>query len=450
MKTQNNATTEATIERLNHEGRGVAKIDGKTTFIDNALVGETVHFKYIKKHRKYDEGVAIDILQPSSDRVTPQCSHFLTCGGCRLQHFSSDAQIAFKQATLLEQFTHFAQLTPTTILPPLTGKSYGYRRKARFGVRFVTKKEKVLVGFHEINGRYIADISSCAVLDPSVSNLIEPLKNCLMTLENYRDIPQIEVAVGDQEKAFVFRHLNALSEHDLSSLIEFGQTYEAAIYLQPGNLKTTHQVWPTTGEERLSYTLQLPAFTERNLSCDKTQLTLKFHPQDFIQVNKEINQQLAEQVISWLALSSEDVVLDLFCGLGNFTLPIACYANQVVGIEGDSMMVDRAAQNAQANHLTNAHFFQHDLTIPFNDQSWAKNKFNKILLDPPRSGAKEILASVAALKPTRIVYISCNPATLARDAGELVHQYGFKLLNVGVMDMFPQTCHVESMAIFER
>lgn len=442
--------TQASIERLSHEGRGVAKINGKTTFIDNALVGETVAFKYLKKHSKYDEGVAVDILQPSKDRVTPQCSHFLTCGGCRLQHLSSDAQIAFKQAALLEQFAHIAQVEPPAILPVLTAQSYGYRRKARFGVRFVTKKNKVLVGFHEINGRYVADISSCVILDPQVANLIEPLKDFVMQLASYREIPQIEVAVGDTESALVFRNLTEISDADRNLLIDFGKQHQIHIYLQPGNLKTTHRIWPEVGEERLTY-----AFPAHDL-------TLKFHPQDFIQVNKEINRQLADRVIALLELSEQDNVLDLFCGLGNFTLPIARNAGMTVGIEGDQTMVERATENAQYNGLNNTEFFCHDLTKSFEHCDWAKlscqrklasistKGFNKILIDPPRSGAREILSSIAALKPERLVYISCNPATLARDAGDLVHLHGFKLLNLGIMDMFHQTCHVESIAVFSR
>jgi 23S rRNA (uracil1939-C5)-methyltransferase len=429
---------QAIIERLSHEGRGVAKIGGKTTFIDNALPGETVLFKYLKKHSKYDEGVAENILTASIDRAVPECTHFLTCGGCRLQHFSSEAQIAFKQAALLEQFEHFAKTLPDTLLPPLTGPIYGYRRKARLGVRFVIKKEKLLVGFHEMNGRYIADIDSCAVLDPAVSALIMPLKAYLTQLASYRDIPQIEVAVGDNEKALVFRHLNPLSVADQTLLQAFGKQYDAHIYLQGGNLTTTHRIWPETGEERLYY-----RFSQHNL-------TLKFHPQDFIQVNGEINQQLSDRVISLLALSKQDQVLDLFCGLGNFTLPIARYCKAVVGIEGEKIMVDRALENAQYNQLNNVDFFQHDLTQPFDNCTWAKRSYQKVLLDPPRSGAREILPSIAALHPTRIVYISCNPATLARDAGDLVHQYGFTLRSAGVMDMFAQTCHVESIAVFEK
>lgn len=438
MRISQKPNEQATIERLSHEGRGVAKIAGKTTFIDNALPGETVLFKYLKKHTKYDEGIAESVLTASADRVMPECAHFLTCGGCRLQHFSSEAQIAFKQAALLEQFEHFAKTLPATLLPPLTGPTYGYRRKARLGVRFVIKKDKLLVGFHELNGRYIADIDSCAVLHPTVSALLAPLKTYLTQLASYRDIPQIEVAVGDSEKALVFRHLNPLNTADQALLKAFGRQHDVHIYLQGGNLKTTHRIWPEIGEERLSY-----RFPQHNL-------ILKFHPQDFIQVNAEINQQLSDRVISLLALSEQDQVLDLFCGLGNFTLPIARYCKAVVGIEGEAVMIDRALENAQYNQLNHVDFFQHDLTKPFENCTWAKRPYQKVLLDPPRSGAREILPSIAALNPTRIVYISCNPATLARDAGELVHQHGFTLRSAGVMDMFAQTCHVESIAVFEK
>lgn len=428
----------ATIERLSHEGRGVSKVEGKTTFIENALPGEEVLFRYLKKHNKYDEAVAESILVASADRVLPGCTHFSTCGGCRLQHYSSKAQITFKQDVLLEQLEHIAKVAPLTVLPPLVGPFYGYRRKARLGVRFVTKKNRVLIGFHEKNGRYIADILSCPILDPQVSHLLEPLAELIGKLAGYRDIPQIEIAVGDDEKAFVFRHLQPLSNADQASLVAFGAQYRAHIYLQPGSLKSTHRIWPETGEERLSY-----RFPQQDI-------TLKFHPQDFIQVNAKMNQQMVERVLSLLEPTSQDYLLDLFCGLGNFTLPLARYCQAAIGVEGDGMMVERATENAAYNGLTNTQFFRQDLTRPFDACAFAQQKYHKVLLDPPRSGAREILGSIAALNPRRIVYISCNPATLARDTGELVHQYGFKLMSVGVMDMFAHTCHVESIAVFEK
>lgn len=427
----------ATIERLSHEGRGVAKINGKTTFIENALPTEEVSFNYLKRRSKYDEGVVETVLKASPERVEPKCPHFLICGGCSLQHLKSDSQIQFKQATLLEQFQHFGQVIPQTLLPPLTGPTYAYRRKARLGVRFVVKKDRMLVGFREKNGRYIADISSCAVLEPTVSCLIEPLKNDLMKLAAYREIAQIEVAIGDDETALIFRNLQPLSASDQNLLIEFGQQHQVSIYLQPGNPKTTYRIWPTAGEERLVY--RFPAHD----------IELKFHPLDFVQVNAEINRKMVDRVIDLFELKPEDNILDLFCGLGNFTMPLARYCHSVVGIEGDSEMVIRAQENAQHNQLNNTAFFKHDLTQPFSELAWAKKTYHKILLDPPRSGAAEILADIARLKPQRLVYISCNPATLARDTHELVHQHGFKLLSAGVMDMFPQTCHVESIAVFE-
>lgn len=426
------------IQSLSHEGRGVAKQNGKTIFIENALPGEEVNFKYLKKHSKYDEGLADSIAHPSPDRVDPQCDHFLICGGCSLQHMSTTSQIALKQNVLLEQLAHFAQIVPETWLPPLTGNSYGYRRKARLGVRFVIKKNQVLVGFHEKTGRYIADISSCSILDTAASHLISPLKACVMQLASYREIPQIELACGDDEKALVFRHLQPLSEKDQQLLIAFGKEYQAHIYLQPGNPTTTHRIWPESGEERLIY--RLPDH----------QIELKFHPHDFTQVNASINRQMVDRVIKLLAVCEQDRILDLFCGLGNFTLPIARYCQAIVGVEGDLAMVSRAQENALHNQLPNTAFFTHDLTLPFGQSQFAKQTYNKILLDPPRSGAREILADIAKLNPSLIVYISCNPATLARDAGELVHQHGFKLTSVGIMDMFPQTRHMESIAVFEK
>lgn len=426
-----------TIQTLSHEGRGITKINGKTLFVDNALPGEEVTFKYLKKHSKYDEGIAEEVENTSPDRVQPQCAHFLICGGCSLQHLAENAQILLKQNVLLEQLQHFAGIVPDVLLPPLIGPIYGYRRKARLSVRFVVKKNQVLVGFHEKNGRYVADISSCPILDPAVSHLIEPLKACVSQLSAYQQIAQIEVACGDDEKAFIFRHLQPLTEEDQSLLIEWGKQYNAHIYLQPGNQKTTHRIWPTTGEERLVY--RLP----------NQQIELKFHPHDFIQVNAEINRQIVDRVLSFLALEKNDRVLDLFCGLGNFTLPMAKYCQEVVGVEGDSEMVNRGQENALHNQLPQTSFFAHDLTLSFASSQFGQKNYNKILLDPPRSGAREILADIAKLKPERIVYISCNPATMARDAGELVNQHGFKLAAVGVMDMFPQTRHVESIAVFK-
>jgi len=427
----------ATIQALSHEGRGVAKVNGKTVFIENALPGEEVTFKYLKKHSKYGEGISEHVANPSADRVEPFCPHFSICGGCSLQHMSQDAQLTLKQNVLLEQLTHFAQLVPEALLPPLMGPIYGYRRKARLGVRFVIKKNQILVGFHEKNGRYIADISSCPILDGAVSQLISPLKECLMQLTSYREIPQIELACGDEEKALVFRHLQPLSIIDQQLLIEFGKKYQAHIYLQPAGPKTTHRIWPTVGDEQLTYCFP------------RHQIELKFHPQDFIQVNAKINQQMVDRVLELLAVRAEDCILDLFCGLGNFTLPIAKYCQKMVGVEGDEVMVDRAQENAKHNQLPHTAFFKHDLTVSFQSAPFAKQAYNKVLLDPPRSGAREILADIAGLKPSLVVYISCNPATLARDAGELVHQHGFRLKSAGIMDMFPQTKHVESIAVFE-
>lgn len=428
--------TTTLIETLSHEGRGISKINGKTTFIDNALPDETVTFRYLKKYKTYDEGWADMILHPSSERVEPSCAHFLTCGGCSLQHMAKAQQITFKQAVLLEQLAHFAKLEPTTLLPPLLGPSYGYRRKARLSVRFVAKKDRVLVGFHEKNGRYVADIENCPILVPTLSRLIAPLKACLMTMAAYRDIPQIEVASGDEEDALIFRHQQPLIPSDQEKLIALGRSHGVQIYLQSGNLTTTRRILPDEGEDRLIY-----RFAQHDVS-------LKFHPHDFIQVNAFINERLVDQVLELLALKPADQVLDLFCGLGNFTLPIAKYCQQVTGVEGDQRMVDRAQENALFNQLTNTHFLAHDLTLPFVNSHFFVKHYDKILLDPPRSGAREILADLAQLKPQKIVYISCNPATLARDAGELVHQHGFRLESVGIMDMFPQTRHVESIAVF--
>lgn len=428
----------AYIRNLSHDGRGIADIASKTTFISGALLGENVLFTYTKKHSRFDEGKISEVIQPSVHRVTPKCAHFGTCGGCSLQHLDTTQQILLKQQTLLEQLQHFAQITPTEVVPPLQGISWEYRRKARLGVRYVEKKQKMLVGFREKDSRYLADIDQCEVLHPSVGQLITPLKDFLTTLEDYQTIPQIEVSIGDDATALIVRHLDILSSADQDKLRAFAQQHQLHIYLQPGNYDTVHKLWPEDQILRLSY--RLP----------DQDLTLRFHPTDFVQVNADINRRLVTRAMEWLKPEKNDIVLDLFCGLGNFSLPLAQLAKQVIGVEGDKAMVERAAENALYNQITNATFYAANLMEDFSTASWAQLPFNKLLIDPPRTGAKEVIAQLPHFKHvTELLYISCNPATLARDAGDLAKQ-GFILQKVGVIDMFPHTAHVESMALFRR
>jgi 23S rRNA (uracil1939-C5)-methyltransferase len=313
----------------------------------------------------------------------------------------------------------------------------GYRRKARLGVKYVPARESVLVGFREKRNSFLTDIDRCVVLDPRIGDRITPLREMLHGLDAYRRIPQVEVACGDREAAMVFRNMDPLSESDTAALIRFGQAHELHIYLQPKGPDTVHRIWPDSGEERLSYDME------------EFDLTMKFHPMDFTQVNAGINRTMVHRAVEWLDIQPGERVLDLFCGLGNFTLPLARSAAHVVGVEGDESMVVRGRENAELNGLSNVAFHGADLQADFTAQPWAAEGFDKILIDPPRSGAQEVCEYLTAFGARRIVYVSCNPATLARDAGVMVRN-GYRLVRAGVMDMFPHTTHVESMAMFER
>lgn len=426
----------AHIDNLSHDGRGVARLDGKAVFISNALPGETVSFIYQRTSRRFDEGRAVDWQSPSPKRVEPLCDHAAICGGCSLQHLAAEAQLANKQQTLAEQLEHFGDIQPTRWLEPLTGPLSGYRSKARLGVKWVPQKGLPLVGFREKASRFLAELNHCPVLEVP-DDTIMALRQLVDKLEGKARLPQIELARGDEETALIFRHLDPLSEADQACLLEFCRQRGWHCYLQPGNETTTHRIWPTAdaGPERLHY--RQPAFD----------LTLAFHPHDFTQVNRAINRDMVVQALDLLEVAPEHRVLDLFCGLGNFTLPLARQAAEVVGVEGSEAMVARGGENARANGLDNVSFHAWDLTQDGASQPWAEAGFDRILIDPPRAGALEVLPLLAGFGAERIVYVSCNPATLARDAGELA-KLGYRLEAAGVMDMFPHTTHVESMALF--
>ena len=425
---------ETQIESLSHDGRGVARIEGKTVFIDGGLGGERVRFRYSKKHSKYDEGRVVEVLSSSPDRVEAKCQHYGVCGGCSLMHMAPVAQLVLKQKTLMEQMSHFGHIEPAEWIEPMTGPLWGYRRKARLGVKHVPKKERVLVGFREKGTPYLALLDKCEVLDPRVGTRLAELGSMIATLAAYNRIAQVEVAMDDKNTALVFRNLDPLSDSDQKILITYGQKNDLWIYLQSGGPDTITPIWPKSPQ--LSY-------------APEVGLTLMFEPSDFTQVNATINQNMIQLTMELLEVCTEDRVLDLFCGLGNFSLPLARRVSEVVGVEGDAALVKHAQNNAKLNDLNNATFEQADLTkTALKDYSWANDGFNKILLDPPRSGAFEVLSQLADLGAERIVYVSCNPATLARDAGELVHKYGYTLVSAGIMDMFPHTSHVESIALF--
>lgn len=437
---------ELEITSLSHEGRGVAHIDGKVAFVDGALKTERVTATYVRRRSQFDELKVISVAQPAPERVVPRCAVATQCGGCSLQHMQTEAQILFKQAVLLEQLEHATGLSVAEfeLLPSLQGDAYHYRRKARLAIRMVAKKGGALVGFREKYSSFITEMEYCEVLVDDVARLISPLRSMISELQGSHAIPQIEVAVGEQkindslrdQLALVLRHLEPLSSTDLEAITDFAVQHELELYLQPGGVDSVHKLVPADGNERLQYFL--PDYA----------LTMRFHPMDFTQINAAINRQIINQAIRLLDLTKQDVVLDLFCGLGNFTLPMATLCRSVTGIEGSEEMVLRGEENATLNQISNAHFFAANLCDSIEDKPWSAIKFNKILLDPPRSGAIEIISQLARLRAEKIVYVSCNPATLARDAAQLIRD-GYKLKSAGVMDMFPHTAHVESMAEFE-
>ncbi len=427
----------AHIVDLTHSGQGVARIDGKTVFIDRALPEEEVEFIYTTKRRQYDEGKLHRVIKPSPDRVEPKCRHFGICGGCNLQHLHPQAQLNIKQKILIDNLQRIGHVAPEEVLPPITGAIWGYRRKARLGVRLVTKKGKVLVGFREAASRYLADLSHCEVLVPEVGQKLELLAQLIASLSVPASIPQIEVAFGDEGKALVFRHLEPLTDSDQQKLIAFSQAHQLDIYLQPGGPDTIHALWPE--KPVLRYHLK------------KYDLSYDFLPSDFVQVNADINQQMVSKVLELLLLDPNVNVLELFCGLGNFTLPIAKAVSTVVAVEGDKGLIERAKKNARTNNLQNISYLVADLMADIGNLSfWKQRHYDRVFLDPPRSGAEAAAHELGKLKIERIVYVSCNPATLARDADILVNQYGYSLLSAGIMDMFPHTAHVESIAVFAR
>ncbi|HEX7349077.1 MAG TPA: 23S rRNA (uracil(1939)-C(5))-methyltransferase RlmD [Rhodanobacteraceae bacterium] len=427
---------EADVEALSHDGRGVARIDGKTVFVADALPGERVRARLVRRHRDFDEAEVEAVLTASPDRVEPRCPHFGVCGGCVLQHLAPAAQIAAKQNVLAQNFQRIGHVEPQRWLAPLTADVWGYRRRARLSVKAVAKKGKVLVGFRERDPRFVADLAHCDVLDPALGDHIDALGALLNSMQGAASIPQIEFSSGDAARVLVFRHLQPLPPDDLAKLAAFGTQYGFAILLQPGGTDSVHALAGTAPE--LAYAL--PAYD----------LKLAFTPLDFVQVNARLNQKMIDHALALLRPGTGDRVLDLFCGLGNFSLPLARRAGTVCGVEGDTGLVARARANAVANGIRNAEFFVGDLAGDVRGSSWARADWDLMLLDPPRSGAEALLRQLPGKSVKRVVYVSCHPASLARDAGTLVNVHGFRLEAAGVMDMFPHTAHVESIALFER
>ncbi len=427
---------EVAVTGLSHDGRGIARVNDKVLFVFGALPDETVMVKLTKSHSRFLEGTTVEVIKASPMRVKPPCEHFGICGGCSLQHIAPEQQVSNKQAWLSEQLTHQGKVTPQSWLPPLLCHPLGYRQKARLAVRYVPQKQSLLVGFREQGNNKIAIIEACQTLDPRVGHHIKALRDLIGSLEAKESIAQIEVAASDNEVALIFRHLSALNATDLALLTTFCQSHGFSLYLQPSNNQSVHKVWPADGNEYLTY--ELPS----------QGLTFAFHPMDFTQVNAEMNQKMINQALALLDPKPEDTILDLFCGLGNFSLPFAKRASKVVGVEGSVQAVSRAKENALRNQLTNTEFYACNLEDDFKNQPFAKGQYNKIILDPPRSGAQKLVEEMSHFAPKEILYVSCNSATFVRDAAILVHQQGYKLAKLGVMDMFPQTAHIETMGLF--
>jgi 23S rRNA (uracil1939-C5)-methyltransferase len=428
---------EADIIDLSHDGRGVARVQGKATFVTRALPGERVRARVTRRRRSFDEAQTLEVLRASPDRIEPRCAHFDACGGCALQHMAPAAQIRAKQRVLLENLERIGHVVPESVLPPLAAAPWGYRRKARLSVRWVAKKGRVLVGFREEDSRFVADIGRCEVLVPEVGERIGAISDLLQTLDARQSIAQIEVAAGDAQTALVFRNLAPLGAPDLERLRVFARQTGLAVMLQPGGVDSVTALEPS--EVDLHYAL--PGHG----------LRLDFLPLDFVQVNAAMNAAMVDQALDLLAPEPGERVLDLFSGLGNFTLPLARRAAHVTGVEGETGLVARAMANARRNGLEErVEMYVANLAEDQRDAPWARRDYDRLLLDPPRSGAEAVFDYLPGKSVSRVLYVSCHPGSLARDAGILVRRYGFRLAQAGVMDMFPHTGHVESIALFER
>jgi len=427
---------ELIVSDLSHDGRGVAKWNDKVVFVQNALPGEKVMAKLNRKTRNFNEALAVEILESSPDRVTPKCQFYTVCNGCSMMHLHEDKQISFKFNTLKNNFHKMSHVEPAEWISPLTDSHWNYRRRARLSVKWVIAKEKVLVGFREKNGRFVADMDHCLILEKTLADLIKPLAEMFATLSIKAFIPQVECSMGESATSLIIRHMKPLSDNDLAVIKEFAKAHQLQIYLQSKGPKTIQAI--ENYSEPLSFDIE------------SFGLTYEFLPNDFIQVNQRMNEKMITQALNAMEIQSSDVVLDLFCGLGNFTLPMAQKAMSVVGVEGDTQLVERAKHNASINQLSNVTFYEADLTKEQDNSEWFKQPFTKVLIDPPRSGAWEILPLIAQTAAKTLIYVSCHPASLARDTDRLVNELGFTLIKAGVMDMFPHTSHVESMAIFTR
>ncbi|MEZ8102001.1 23S rRNA (uracil(1939)-C(5))-methyltransferase RlmD [Vibrio bivalvicida] len=429
-KTQLNTKHQSlTIEKLDHHGAGMAYQNKKPIFIEGALPGEQVLAQLTESKSKFARARLIKIQKISEQRIEPFCKNYAECGGCNMQHLSIEAQQEYKQQTLSQLMSKFAGQS-VALDAPVVGDERSYRRRARVSIKLNKKTRELEFGFRKKQSKDIVNVTHCPVLDTELDSLLAPLYQLLKGFSNQEDIGHIELVKGDNAKVIVLRHLKALKESEQQALEEFACQNQASLYLMP----KTDQLNHVLGESA--------HYLEAGV-------TIPFEPNNFIQVNQKVNQAMVEQALSWLELSEEDRVLDLFCGLGNFSLPMAKQVASVVGVEGVEAMVEKATNNAQINGISNIAFYQANLEQDMSGQPWAVEKFDKILLDPARAGASGIVEQLSALGASRVVYVSCNPATLARDSQSLLDQ-GYKLEKLAMLDMFPHTSHLESMALFAK
>lgn len=425
---------ELAIEDLNSDGQGVGRLDGRVVFVPGALPGEFVTIRTAARRRRFKRAELLAVQQASPDRVEPACEYFGRCGGCSLQHLSAEGQRAHKQSSLAAALTRLGGVQPREWSPPIVGPQLGYRRRARLGARWVAKKGQVLLGFRERNGRFVMDMGRCPVLEPALSELIAPLRSLLTSLTVKDRVPQVEMARGDGATVLLIRSLDPPTVEDEANLVRFGDEHGVDIWLQLGGPQAVRILTAKSSQgSPLSYRLE------------DFDITLGFAPNQFVQVNRRVNEQMVHQAVTWLAPGPQDRILDLFCGLGNFTLALGASGATVLGLEGAADLVSQGESNAALNGLANVRFEQADLyrenvTLP-------AEEFDLVVLDPPRSGALALLPEISRVSPRRLLYVSCHPGTLARDAGELVRA-GFSLERAGLVDLFPQTHHAEAMALF--
>ncbi len=427
---------EVRVEALDDEGRGIAHHGETTLSVWDALPGETVMARYRFGRRYRGQAETLEVIEASPERVDPPCPSFGTCSACNLQHLAEASQLAFKQDRLLRELRNRGGVEPERTLPPLVADRWAYRRKARLSVRAVKGKGRVLVGFRERDGRFVTDMQGCHTLYPRIARALPALAELIDTLAARETIPQLEASCGDDEAVLVLRHLEPLEADDVAALEAFEVRQGLRLYLQPKGPDTVQPLTP--GPSRLAY--RLP---DENLE-------FHFEPLDFVQVNQGLNQAMVAQAMDLLAPEAGDRLLDLFCGLGNFSLPLARRGGSVLGLEGAEGLVRRAEANAARNGLDNVRFAVADLYDSGAAGPFPRDRFDRVLLDPPRSGAGPVLERIAATGARRLLYVSCNPVTLAEDAGALEREHGFRLVTVGAMDMFPQTPHIEAMALFEK